>query len=112
MAGNRDKTGNRHARTVLDIAAGKAKGVTLPCDTKGAAFQFRNRMYSVRYHDREQSKKLLAPTDPGYGRSPYDHLVLDIVENKLTGKWDIVIRPDLAALDGMVIVDNETGEKI
>lgn len=66
-------------REVLDRALGSPKGIRLDFDTRDDAVSFRMRCYGLRRVDRRNNCLLYPQSDPSWGRSAYDVLILKVV---------------------------------
>jgi len=84
MPYNTSIMGYADIRKVLDRALETEKGVQLRFPDEQAAMTFKGRVHTVRYLDRKENKKIYAETDPMWGRSAYDGLMLKqgIVDGK------------------------------
>lgn len=65
----------------FEKALASEKGLMLTFATKGRAVHFRQRGYKFRSLDRIRNTELYPEGDPMYGKSPYDILKIDLVEN-------------------------------
>lgn len=62
-------------REVFDRALAAEKGIRIKQASAGAAVSFRQRLYSFRKRDREESRKIYPPEHPHHNASAYDELV-------------------------------------
>jgi hypothetical protein len=76
---------------VLDRALESGAGIRIECADQGAAYQFRIRLHSARQIDRELNRESRQPTDPNYGISDYDKLVVRVRADG--DKWWVYIQP-------------------
>ncbi len=80
MAYNTSITSYPDIRAALDKALESAKGVRLRFPDAKAAMTFRGRVHSMRWLDRKENCKIYQETDPMYGRSVYDPLMVKKVD--------------------------------
>ena len=66
----------RDAIDALDMALKYEKGLKLSFATRGAAVNFRQRIYTARKKDRELNRDSRPPDDPMFNRSVYDVFVI------------------------------------
>lgn len=62
----------------FERALNSAKGIRIPCVSRGAAVVLRSRFNYYRTLNREENSKTYDPTHPMWNRSVYDRLVLRI----------------------------------
>lgn len=82
-------------RQLLDKALASEKGIKITRESAGAAKHLRHRMNAYRAQTRRQSMTMYEPGNPAYNVSPYDGLVLRVVEN--------VIYVEPASIEGLQI---------
>ncbi len=80
MAYNTSITSYPDIRAALDRALESAKGVRLRFSDKKSAMTFRGRVHSFRFRDRKENSKIYHDTDPMYGRSVYDPLMVKTID--------------------------------
>lgn len=68
-------------KAYFEKALTSEKGLMLTFNTKGMAVHFRQRGYKFRALDRIRNTELYPEGDTMYGKSPYDILKIDLVEN-------------------------------
>ena len=71
----------------FDQAIADPKGARVHCGTYPAALNFRFRLNYARRLDREKTKTIYAPGDPGYGISAFDSIVCRIKQDTLGDWW-------------------------
>lgn len=77
---------HRDIRAAMDRALAGGRGVRIACSSLGEAYNLRQRFYTTRKHDRDQSRQIYEPDDPGYDRTPYDALIV----YPATGEDDVI----------------------
>jgi hypothetical protein len=82
-------------RAALDKALESQKGVRLRFPDAKAAMTFKGRVHSLRFLDRKENKKIYNETDPMYGRSVYDPLMVKTEDPKTV----IIIKLDGVQFD-------------
>lgn len=60
----------------LDNALDSEEGISLELETKGMATRMMQRLNTCRKLYRERSKEMFQQSDPQWGVSPWDHLVV------------------------------------
>lgn len=65
---------------IMSRALQTPRGVRIKCPSMGQAMQLRQRAYSFRQRDRDDSKKMYAQDDPRYAASEYDILKVTVIE--------------------------------
>lgn len=88
------------AYEALDLAKDDAKGIRLKQKDYAAACTFRSRIHYARQVDRRDNLEIYEPSDPLYGRSVYDTLVVRIKEDT-EGAWWVYI--EHATIANMVV---------
>lgn len=71
-------------RQIFERALAAERGIRITRKDKGSAVQLRHRMNAYRSAMRKESLKIYKEGDPGWNKSPYDHLVLKVEDNILT----------------------------
>ncbi len=99
------------ALKVLDRALESKHGIVIFFKHKARAQGFRFRLYAARRADRKHNRLIFEPSDPSWGSSAYDELVLTIHEDE---GWRLYLtRGGLGPNLGIdKIVDLDTGEKL
>ena len=95
MAYNTSITSYVDIRAALDKALESEKGVRLRFPDAKAAMTFKGRVHSLRFLDRKENKKIYNETDPMYGRSVYDPLMVKTEDPKTV----IIIKLDGVQFD-------------
>jgi len=95
MAYNTSITSYVDIRAALDKALESQKGVRLRFPDAKAAMTFKGRVHSLRFLDRKENKKIYNETDPMYGRSVYDPLMVKTEDPKTV----IIIKLDGVQFD-------------
>ena len=85
--------------SLFDAALASAKGVEYSLDTYERAFEMMQRMQKARVLDRAKWREIRDPSDPLFGTSPYDGLVIRM-PREVDGKWWLRIEP--RALNGQI----------
>jgi hypothetical protein len=62
--------------SALDRAIESPKGIRLLFESEAARMTFTGRAHSFRHLDRRENSKMYAQSDPMYGRSAYDPLMI------------------------------------
>lgn len=70
-------------RQVLDRALTAPRGIKVAFPERGHAIRFRHRLNAYRSRDRQNSRTIYPPESPLHGISPYDRLVLRVVEHEV-----------------------------
>ncbi len=80
---------------LLNRAMAAPNGIRAACgvgdDGIGVAYYLRTRLHYARTLARRESMQIYEETDPEYGISPYDHLVIKIKDGD--GQWWVYIEP-------------------
>lgn len=84
---------------LFDAALASAKGVDYALDSYKQAFELMQRMHKARALDRDKWRELREPSDPLFGVSPYDVLVVRLPRAE-NNKWWLRIEP--RALNGQI----------
>lgn len=88
------------AYDALDRAKDDAKGIRLRFDDYSAAATFRSRVHYARAVDRRDNAQIYDESDPLFGRSAYDPLVVRIKQDS-EGLWWVYI--EHASIENMVV---------
>ena len=114
MGNNISIGGTAHLRAVLNAAMESETGVRIEGLSKTEAVKMRAMLHSLRADDRKRSQKMYRPEEPGYGQSPYDCLLTEILpegdEASLTATLRIV--RSSAKMKEFPVVDNASGKPI
>lgn len=95
------------AYEALDLAKDDAKGIRLKQKDYAAACTFRSRIHYARQIDRRDNLEIYEPSDPLYGRSVYDTLVVRIKQDTEEAWWVYI---EHATLKHVVIESLSEGE--
>lgn len=71
----------------LDRALADTKGIRINLGTYAQANAYRVRLHYARRLDRDRSKEMYKPGDPGYGTSSFDCIVCRLKEDTEGGWW-------------------------
>ena len=82
----------------LDRAIDSPAGIRVGANNEGEAYQYRVRLHSARSLDRELNRQGREPSDPQYGISDYDNLIVRVREEE--GEWWVYI--ERAAVPGVI----------
>lgn len=86
----------RDAIDALDMALKYEKGLKLSFKTRGAAVNFRQRIYTARAKDRQLNRESLPPEDKMFNRSVYDVFVVanpkEDLEATEEARWYLELR--------------------
>lgn len=85
------RTAYRVYYEVLDRALDSPAGIRVEVSSSGEAYQYRVKLNSARSLDRELNREGRESSDPNYGISDYDHLIVRI--RPADGKWWVYIEP-------------------
>lgn len=110
MANNTSTAGTKHVVLLASKALDTKKGISVECKTEAEAIKLRQIFHSLRYKDRNDSKKIWPEGHPKHGTSIYDSL--ETVLEKEEGKWVITFQDVVSKLSGLTIIDRDTGEHI
>lgn len=88
-------------RSVMDRALANGRGVKITCETIGAAYSLRQRMYNFRKLDKRENAKVYVEGEPLHNRSIYDKLTFTPIEEDEVPKLVISVR-SAEALDELV----------
>lgn len=110
MTNNTSLAGTAHVRALADLALTKREGVALTVKQKHEAVRLRQQFNSMRFYDREVSRRLYPKEHPDHGISAYDSLETKIVQEN--NDWKLIFRPVMATLSDFKITDLDTGESI
>ena len=95
---------------VFDRALSSPEGIRIPFPDNGSGRQMMLRLQQARQLVREKSKEIYSdPSDPSWGTSPYDHLIVR-VPRQIEGKWWVYIQPRLASLGQIEELGEEVAE--
>ena len=84
----------------FERARDDAKGIRLRCDDHSAAQTLRSRLHNARKVDRVDNTHICEPTDPLYGRSVYDPLIVRIRQDTEGCYWVYI---EHTSIDKMVV---------
>lgn len=78
---------------ILDRAIDSEAGIRIGFADQGEANQYRVRLHTARSLDRELNRITREPSDPDFGVSDYDNLVVRV--RREDGKWWVYIKQNL-----------------
>lgn len=81
MPSNESPAAYADIRAALDRALASSNGVLIHAQSHGHAVNLRQRCYTYRKIERRESRKMYKESDSRFDRTPYDGLVVTIVEN-------------------------------
>lgn len=89
-------------QAVMDRALSNGRGCRVACSSVGEAYSLRQRFYTLRKGDRENSQKIFEPEDPRYGRSVYDSLIVYPAQDEEGGVLCVIEVSSAARLEERV----------
>lgn len=96
------------AKKIFDRVMIEENGVFLPAASNDEIVSNRHRLYSFRNADRKNSKDLYEPSDPAYGTSEYDRVI--IKTTILNGQLGLMLKN--TEFDDIQLFDPLTGKEL